>query len=140
MVVEITPAGQIIAAVSFGIAIASALVRRAVLDMDKMREMKERMKEHQEILKKATKAGDKKKASKAQSKVMELTMENLKYSFKPMIYTFIPFILVFLWLKGEYEGVGAVATIFNFELTWFWWYLICSMIFSIILNKALKLS
>lgn len=136
----ITGNGQIIALISLGIALASSLVRRAVLDLDKMKEMKVKMKEHQKALKEATKSGDKKKAKRAQDELMKLTMENMKHSFKPMLYTFIPFILIFMWLKSQYGGVGAVATLFNFELTWFWWYLITSMIFSMILNKALKLS
>lgn len=140
MVLEVTFEGQIIAGISLGIAIASSLVRRAVLDLDKMKEMKERMKEHQETLKKATKSGDKKKAKKAQDELMKITMENMKHSFKPMIYTFIPFILIFMWLRGQYGEAGAVATVFNFELTWFWWYLVCSMAFSMILNKVLKLT
>ena len=140
MILDVTFNGQIIAGISLGIAIASALVRRAVLDLDKMKEMKEKMKEHQETLKKATKSGDKKKAQKAQSELMKITMENMKHSFKPMLYTFIPFILIFTWLRGQYGEAGTVATVFNFGLSWFWWYLICSMAFSMTLNKIMKLT
>ncbi len=140
MILDVTANGQIITGISLGIAIASSLVRRAVLDLDKLKEMKEKMKEHQDTLKKATKSGDKKTAKKAQGEVMRLSMENMKHSFKPMIYTFIPFILIFMWIRGEFGEAGTVATVFNFELTWFWWYLVCSMAFSMILNKVLKLT
>lgn len=140
VLLEVTSNGQIITAISFGIAITSALVRRAVLDMDRMKEMKEKMKEHQDTLKKATKSGDKKKAKTAQDELMKITIENMKHSFKPMLYTFIPFILVFMWLRGQFEEVGTVATVLNFELSWFWWYLVCAMTFSLILNKVLKLT
>lgn len=140
MILDVTLAGQIITEVSLGIAITSSLVRRAVLDLDKMKEMKVKMKEHQKTLKEATKSGDKKKAKKAQDELMKITMENMKHSFKPMLYTFIPFILIFTWLRGEFGEAGTVATLFNFELTWFWWYLICSMAFSLALNKIMKLT
>jgi uncharacterized membrane protein (DUF106 family) len=138
--ISITPAGETIALVSIGLSIMSALVRRAVLDMDKMNEMKQQMKKHQETLKQATKSGEKKKAQKAQEELMKLTMENMKHSFKPMIITFIPFILIFYWLRDQYGNVGEVANLFGFGLTWFWWYLVCAMIFSIILNKVFKVT
>lgn len=137
---SVTPDGQIIALISIGVAITSSLVRMATLDMKKMREMKEQMKEHQKTLKEATKSSDTKNAKRAQEELMKLTMENMKHSFRPMLITFIPFILIFYWLRGQYGSVGVVADISGFGLDWFGWYIVCSIISSMLLNKLLKLS
>ncbi|HDH41596.1 MAG TPA: DUF106 domain-containing protein [Candidatus Altiarchaeales archaeon] len=138
--IEITEAGYIIALISMGLAIMSALVRKAVLDQDKMRETKEKLKKYQEEMKKATKSGDTKRLQESQAEMMKLTMENLKHSFRPMLITFVPFILVFTWLKDQYGSAGTVVSLFGFNLGWFWWYLICAMTVSLIINKLLKVS
>ena len=138
-VMIITQYGVMIALISLGLSVMSTAARIIVLGKHAMKEMKERMKQHQQDLKDATKSGDKKKAQQAQDDLMKLTMENMKHSFKPMIITFIPFILVFGWLKTQYESVGQVANIFGFGFEWFWWYFICAIIFSMVINKIFKL-
>ena len=138
--IEITEAGYIIALISMGLAIMSALVRKAVLDQDKMRETKEKLKKYHEEMKKATKSGDTKRLQKSQAEMMKLTMENLKHSFRPMLITFVPFILVFTWLKDQYGSAGTVVSLFGFDLGWLGWYLICAMTVSLIINKLLKVS
>jgi len=140
MIISISPAGETIALISMGLALMNTLVRRAVLDREKLKEQKKKLKEHQQTVKEATKAGDMKRAKKAQEELMGLTMEQLKHSFKPMIFTMIPFLLVFNWLRGEYGSAGVIATLFGFELTWFFWYIICSITTSIVLNKVLRLT
>lgn len=138
--ITITPEGQVIAFISIALAIMSALVRKAVLDVKKLNRMKEEMKEQQKIMKEATKSGDTKKMQRAQEHLMKLTMENMKYSFKPMLITFIPFIIIFYWLQGQYSSIGTVATIFNFDLGWLGWYIVVSITLSIIINKLLNVS
>ena len=74
-------------------------------------------------------------------------MEQMRHSFKPMLYTMIPFLLVFSWLRTTYDGSGNVV-LFSFILPvigwdglgWLGWYILSSMVVSIILNKALKLT
>ncbi len=138
--IVITDNGMMIAAVSAGIAVLSSFVRMAVLDRDQMREMKDKIKKQQKEVKEAAKSGHAKKAQKAQEEMMKLTLENMKHSMKPLIYTFIPFILIFGWLRGEFGDVGTVSTLFGFSLDWFWWYLVTAMLTSLILNKILRLS
>jgi len=137
MIIE--ESGIIIAAISIGLMIMSALVRRATTDREKVKEIRERMKEIQKTIKNASKSGNTKKMQKAQEEMMKLTMENMKQSFRPMIITIIPFILIFGWLKNHYESAGTVATVLGFDFSWFWWYLVCAMITSLIINKVLKL-
>lgn len=136
--IAIAPDGQVIAFVSIALAVMSALVSRAVLDVKKLNRMKEEMKEQQKIMKESSKSGDTKNMQMAQEKLMKLTMENMRYSFKPMLITFIPFIIIFYWLQGQYSSAGTVATIFGFELGWLGWYIVISIISSIIIKKLLK--
>ncbi|RLI95527.1 MAG: hypothetical protein DRO90_00245, partial [Candidatus Altiarchaeales archaeon] len=88
----ITDAGIAIAGIAIALMIMSSLVRRATVDMEKMKEIKNKLKEHQEVMKKASRSGDIKKMQRAQEEIMKLTMENLKQSLKPMSITIIPFI------------------------------------------------
>ncbi len=138
--IVVTDNGMVIAAVSAGIALLSSLVRMAVLDREQMAEMKEKLKKQQAEVKEAAKKGHTRKAQKAQEEMMKLTIENMKHSMKPMMFTFIPFILIFGWLRGEYGDAGTVATLFGFNLSWFWWYLVTAMVISITLNKVFRLS
>ena len=135
----ITDAGIAIAGIAIALMIMSSLVRRATVDMEKMKEIKNKLKEHQEVMKKASRSGDIKKMQRAQEEIMKLTMENLKQSLKPMSITIIPFIMIFTWLKSQYANAGTVATLFGFDMNWFWWYFICAVITSILINKILNL-
>jgi len=136
---ELTGDGMLIGLISVSIASVSSLVRNAVLDKEKLKSHRAKIKEHQSALKEATKAGDTKRAQKIQSDLLAETMENMKHGFKPMMYTFLPYIIIFGWLRKTYGGVEGVATVAGFSLGWFGWYLICSILASTILNKALKI-
>lgn len=138
--ISVTPEGQIIALISVVLSIMSSLVRKATVDIEKVKGAKEKMKEHQKIAKEAQKKGHTKKALKAQEEMTKMMMEQMKQSMKPMLITFIPFILIFMWLRDQYGKIGTVAILFGFELTWLWWYILISIIFSMILNKLMKLS
>lgn len=137
---SVTGEGETIAVISIALMVMSSLVRRAMIDREKMAETKKKLKEHQKKMKDTSKKGSSKEMQEAQSEFMSLTMEQLKHSFRPMLITFIPFILVFGWLRDEFEGVGTVATLLGFDLGWFWWYFICAMLFSLTLNKVFKLN
>ena len=140
MNILITEAGREIVMVSFAVVMVSSLVRKAVIDKEKLQETKKRLKEHQKVLKEATKSGDTKRARKAQEELTKSMMENMKIGMKPMMFTFIPFILIFSWLRGHYSDVGHVVSLFGYELGWLGWYIMCSMITSIILNKLLGIT
>lgn len=140
MNIIITAAGREIVMVSFAIVMTSSLVRKAVIDKERLDETKKKLKENQNILKEATKSGDTKRAKKAQAELTQSMMENLKIGMKPMMFTFIPFILVFSWLRGHYGDIGSVVSLFGYELGWLGWYISCSMITSIILNKLMGIT
>lgn len=136
--IEITAAGYEITLISSIIVVMSSLVRRAVIGQEKMDEMKKRLKEKQANFKEISKSGDMKKIQKAQEEMLQLTMENFKQSFKPMLITFIPIILVFGWIRDQYGSIGTVVTLFGFNLGWFGWYFICAMAISLAFNKVLE--
>ncbi|MBN2014340.1 MAG: DUF106 domain-containing protein [Candidatus Altiarchaeota archaeon] len=136
--IEITTAGYEITLISAVIVVMSSLVRRVVIGQDKMDAMKNLMKEKQAKFKEISKSGDMKRIQKAQEEMLQLTMENLKHSFKPMLITFIPIILVFGWLRDQYGSLNNVASLFGFDLSWFWWYFICAMVISLVFNKVLE--
>ncbi|HIE33557.1 MAG TPA: DUF106 domain-containing protein [Candidatus Altiarchaeales archaeon] len=138
-IIVIDEPGVVIAAISIGLMIMSSMVRRATIDRVKMEEIRDRMKELQKTMKSASKSGNTKKLQTAQQEMMKLTMENMKQSFRPMVITIIPFIVIFGWLKNHYDNAGTVATVLGFDFSWFWWYLVCAMITSLIINKVLKL-
>jgi len=76
------------------------------------------------------------KVMEIQKQSLEKNMKYMMHSFKPTLYTFIPLIIIFTWLRNTYSGKGALI----FGLTWIWVYIISSIIFSILLRKLLKVS
>jgi len=136
----ITYDAWIISLIAFGVTSISSLIRSAVLDKDKLKEHKEKIKEHQANLKEATKKGDTKKAQKIQGELLDVTMQNLKHGMKPMMYTMLPIILIFGWVRKHYAGIEWVVQLGGFQLGWFGWYFINAILISSILNKLLKLT
>ena len=63
--------------------------------------------------------------------MMGFSMELMKHSFKPMLITFVPLILLFWWLRGIYAETSIVST-------WIWWYIGTSVGSSIILRKIMN--
>ena len=73
--------------------------------------------------------------------VQKLAMEkNMKYmlqSLKPTLFTFIPIIFIFSWLRTYYTDLGNPDVLLN--LGWIWIYIIFSIIVSLTLRKLLKI-
>lgn len=108
---EYTPAGQLIAFISIGMALMSALVRHAVIDQAKFKEQKENIKQLQAKMKDAQKKKDTKGMQKHQKDMMAASMDQMRHGMKPMIFTMIPFLLVFGWLRGTYGDVGTLSNV-----------------------------
>ena len=62
--------------------------------------------------------------------MMEDMPEQMKHSFKPMLVTMVPIIIMFGWLRANFAEILP---------SWFWWYIISSIIFSISLRKIFGL-
>lgn len=135
--IELTADAQTIGLISFGLSLVGGIVRHIVLDKDMLKEHKSKMKDIKDKMKEAQKNQDVKGMQKHQSDLMSLTMEQMKHSFKPMIFTMVPFILVFKWLRDTYGAAGTVVKLFGFQLGWFGWYFVCAVVSGMIINKLL---
>ena len=92
-----------------------SLINYFFLDKERMREIKARQKATQEKIKTHQKAGEHEKAMALQKELFPDMMEMMKHSFKPMLITFIPIILLFRYLHGLYDPVIGNS--------WLWYYI-----------------
>ncbi len=111
------------------------LAYKYLTDQNKMKQLKAEMKEMQEEMKKHK--DNPSKVMALQKDAMKKNMEYMKHSFKPTLFTFIPIIIIFSWLRGYYEGLGNPDVFLG--LSWLWSYLIFSVIISIVLRKIMKI-
>jgi len=111
------------------------LIYKYTTDQKKMRALKDELKEIQQKIKDMK--DEPKKAMKLQKEMMSKNMEYMKHSMKPTLYTFIPIIFIFGWLRNYYTTLGNPDVFFG--LSWFWSYFVFSLIFSMILRKMLKI-
>jgi len=106
----------------------SMMVTMLFTDRTKMKELKGKQTACQELLKKHK--GNTTKMMEIQKEMMACSMEQMRAGFKPMLITFIPFIILF----------GIIRNIFGPVLGgWFWYYLITALVSSMILRKILKM-
>ncbi len=77
------------------------------------------------------------KVMSMQKEMMEKNMKIMMQSLKPTLYSLIPIIFIFGWLRSYYEGLGNPDVLFG--LSWLWIYIIFSIVLSIALRKILKI-
>lgn len=116
--------------ISLVVAIFINIVNYFVMPKDRIRELKEIQKACQIKLKDAK--GDMKRVQEINKQMLGCSTEMMKHSFKPMLITFIPIILVFGFIRGVYSTTELASS-------WIWYYLISSIVFSMILRKLFKL-
>ena len=114
------------------LALFMTVVQKYTTDQQALREMREEQKKMQEEMKKL-KVGSK-EHTEMSMKSMGFIGPMFKLSMRPIIYTAIPIILLFRWFADYF----AVVSFKVFGLSWFWFYLIGSIIFSSILRKMMK--
>ncbi|MDD5148295.1 MAG: EMC3/TMCO1 family protein [Candidatus ainarchaeum sp.] len=142
-----------IAIVSFVMAIVSQILQRKFLDRKKMKESQEQIKQMQKRLNELLKKQDeqsKKEAMRLQNEMLQTMNAQMKGSMKHMLISLPIFWIVFAIVGALYLGVMITAPValpvihrnFSFEITqtisWLWWYIYCSIIFSIIISIVLK--
>jgi len=120
--------------ISFIIALITTLVYKYFTDQTALKQLKEDNKKLQEEMKNAK--GDVKKMADLQKQALQKGfLEPMRHQLKPLIITFIPFILIFGWLRTTYANTGPI---FFGYFGWFGTYIIFSIIFTTILRKLLK--
>jgi uncharacterized membrane protein (DUF106 family) len=151
------------------IAFIITLANKLLVDQDRLQYLQKEMKEYQQNMMKAQKSGDPnamKEVQKKQSQFMQLQKEMMFNSFKPMIVTFIPIIVIFWWMSGNplithmyvqlptfgyyiflvplfqwiatiFYPVGAVTPFAT--ISWLGWYILVSFAMSLVFRKILGL-
>jgi len=124
----------------FVIALASTLVQKYATDQKTIKELKAEQKELQKEMKKFKEHPE--KVMDLQKKQFDIMPKMMKLSMRPIMFTGVPFILLFRWFRDVFtSGTGytiiADPSFFGF-LNWFWFYLLFTLIFSSILRKILK--
>ena len=90
----------IVGLISVGLSLFSVFVSKLVMDEDKLKEVRERMKENQKKLKHLKPGSD--EYNKLQDQILKDSMFVTKESYKPMLYTTIVFMLALWWLSANF--------------------------------------
>ena len=115
---------------SFLVTLFITIITYYMTDRKRMKELKDKQKALRVEIKKHR--DNPQKMMELNKKMIEDMPEQLKHSFKPMLITMVPIIIIFAWLRSTF----ALTTIAK---TWFWWYVGSSIFFSIILRKVFGL-
>ena len=107
-----------------------SLVNNLVLDKKRMKEIKSRQKEIQAEMKNHKDNPD--KVKELYSEMMSHTMESMKHSFKPMLITMIPILLLIGFIRNVYAATDLAAT-------WLWWYIGAAILSSLAFRKLFDL-
>lgn len=118
----------------FIISILTTLIQKYATDQEALRELKKEQKILQEEMKKYKEHPE--KMAELSKKQFAFIPKTFKLTSRSIMFTGIPFILFFRWFTDVFAAMGD-PKFFGF-LSWFWFYLIFTMIFSTILRKALK--
>lgn len=118
----------------FFITLLTTLVQKYATDQKALKELKKEQKLLQEESKKYQ--GNPEKMMEFSKKQTEFFKRTMRLTSRSIMFTGIPFILFFRWFNDFFIGVGN-PKFFNL-FSWFWFYLIVSMILSTILRKAMK--
>jgi uncharacterized membrane protein (DUF106 family) len=132
-----------IAVIAVVISVASAIVNKKVTNQKRMKEIKEKVSDFQKKYNEAKKSGNKElidKMEHEQKEVMALSMEMMTGSFKPMLFTFLPIIIIFFLLNQKYSGTGNIVDIpIIGMLSWFWWYFLMAIVSGLCFELVYKL-
>ena len=141
------------------------LANKLLVDQDRLQFLQKEMKGYQQDMMKAQKSGDPKAMAdmqKKQSEFMGLQKEMMFNSFKPMIVTFVPIIIVFYWMAQNplinhmwlnlptFAYYVLLVPLFHtfyhqsagvpvMAIEWLGWYILCSFAMSLIFRKLMGL-
>jgi uncharacterized membrane protein (DUF106 family) len=110
------------------VTLISTLVQKKFTDQEHLKSLKKRQKEIQKEIKKTKEPSV---MQELNAEMLQLTGVMFKKSMKPMFVTMIPFLLLFVWLRGVYSPVLS---------SWIWYYIGYSVVASILLRKVLKVA
>jgi len=144
------------------ISVISILAQKYGTDQETLREIRKEQKKMQEEMKSVREHPE--KMAELNKKQMDIMSKSMKLSTRPIMFTGIPFILLFRWFSDLFtagtnytltanplasgacqtgytlvNGICSAANpmFFGF-MSWFWFYLIFTLVFSMVLRKVFK--
>lgn len=159
--------GPILAIVIIAVVVSllTTVAQKLLVDQDRLIYLQKEMKSFQQEMMEARKSNDPKALEKVQAKQMEfmsLQKEMMTNSFKPMIVTFLPIIIIFWWISQDallnhmvvYLPTVAyyvfLVPLFHMfyqpspwvpagimAIEWLGWYILCTFGFSFLFRKLL---
>ncbi len=147
------------------VALLTTLANKFLVDQDRMEEIRVKMKAFQEEMREVKKSGDSKAMEKMQQKQLEMMSdqkEMMTMSFKPMLVTMLPILIVFWWMAQEPHIAQTVVMLPKIAyycllvplwhmlyqplpstptgaIEWLGWYVLCSFAMSQIFRKIFGL-
>ena len=129
--------------ISFIITLLITMSYKFLTDQIAMKDLKANIKDFQKQMKEQK--DDPEKLKELQKQAMSTQMQYMKHSWKPMLYTFLPIILIFSWMRNTFNTGTDIITwstkvpLFGTGLGWLGVYIISSIIFSMVLRKIMKI-
>ena len=114
---------------SFVLTLVSTLLHKWLTNQEHLKSLKARQKEIQKELKNCK---DGSIMQELNSEMLKLTGVMFKASMRPLFVTFVPFALLFVWLRSVYTPLMGSS--------WIWYYLGFSIVSSIIFRKVFKVA
>lgn len=116
------------------------LFYRFLVDQNKVRELKTKLKEKQKEAKEIQKTNPK-QANVLMSEILKLTNKQFKMSLKPLFFGFILIIILLPWVASVFPGVIVILPFslpfFGNDLGWFMWYFIVSIPLNQLFRKSI---
>jgi uncharacterized membrane protein (DUF106 family) len=136
--------------ISVAISLVTTIANRMVMDLDEYRRWMVESRHLQQELMDAMRSGNQRRIAKLQKQqqdMMKIQQKMMTNQWKTMLFTFVPFLLIWQVLTKFFSGV--TIAYMPFKMPWIapqgtlslWtWYLFCSAFTSIILRRILGLS
>ena len=143
-IVHYLPAQASLVIISFLITFLITLAYKFLSNQQAIKTLRDEIKVLQQEMK--THRDNKDKFAEVNKAVMSKNLELMKHSMRPTLYTFIPIILLFSWLRTTYLPAGDLFAwgfkmpFFGTGIGWLWTYIFASLIANIAFRKALKVS
>lgn len=124
-----------------GISIFMSLINKKFLGTGAAKEVKDKMNEIRAKMLEAQKSGNAKAVNEYLTKLMKINSDYMKFMIKPMIISIILVMVALPFVRDRYTGLtvatvpDSIPYIGGYELSWFWWYFICTFVVSTIVRK-----
>lgn len=124
----------------FIITLITTIIQKYTTDQKELKKLRDEQKTLQKEMQKYK--DNPAKLTELQKKSFEFIPKTFKLTSRAMLFTGIPFILLFRWFYDTFNAISVanngVDPVFLGFLPWFWFYLISAMVFSGFLRKWMK--